>query len=158
MVRVNAILRHPRFIKEIRRVEEIERGRVFCGHGIDHLMDVARIAFILSRESGGAEDKELVYAAALLHDVGRARQYEDDTPHEQESAAIAAEILPECGFDEHETALILDAILAHRTTGGGGKPGFAGLMYKADKASRRCYDCAASRECNWGIKNTALEY
>ena len=158
MDRVNAILRHPRFVEKLKRIKRIESKRVFCGHGIDHLLDVARIAYILSYEAGEKEEKELIYAAALLHDIGRARQYEDGTPHELESARIAAKILPECGFGESETALILDAISAHRTRSGGGKPGVAGLLYRADKLSRRCFDCAASGDCDWEMKNSVLKF
>ena len=42
--------------------------------------------------------KELIYCAALLHDIGRARQYEDGTPHDEAGAAIAGQILNELGF------------------------------------------------------------
>jgi len=159
MQRVNAILSHPRFTECLGRTEELERDREFCTHDMDHLLDVARIAYILGLESGQGQgaDKELFYAAALLHDIGRWRQYEDGTPHEQESARIAQTILPECGFDSAETELILDAIASHRTHVGE-KPGFAGFLYRADKLSRRCFDCAAIRECDWETKNTLLEY
>ena len=156
MHRVNLILRHRLFEQKHARTQELEKGvRVFCRHGTEHLLDVARLAYILSLESGAGEDKELIYAAALLHDLGRARQYEDGTPHEQESARLAQTILPECGFNESETAKILDAILSHRTPG---KAGFSGLLYRADKLSRRCFECAVERECDRDIKNMELEY
>ena len=170
MDRVNAILRHPRFIRGLERLGQIERTALvegdytFCNHGMDHLLDVARIAYALCLESErlptpeGSNEKELVYAAALLHDAGRARQYEDGTPHEVESARIAAEMLPECGFDEAETGLILDAILAHRTREGAVRFGIAEYIYKADKLSRRCFDCAAADACDWEIKNSVLVY
>jgi len=150
-------LRHRGFIDALERTEGLEVDRVFCRHGMEHLLDVARIAHILNLESGIGADRELLYAAAMLHDIGRWRQYEDGTPHEQESARIAAGILPECGFDAGETEQILDAILSHRTSGGE-KPGFPGLLYRADKLSRRCYDCAANDMCDWEMKNTRLEY
>ena len=156
MERVDAILQHPQFRASLERTAELEKVRVFCGHGMDHLIDTARIAYMLSLEAGEGADKELIYAAALLHDIGRWRQYEDCTPHERESARIAGEILPECGFGEPETALILDAILSHRTHDGA-KSGFARSLYRADKLSRRCYECAARNECDWEIKNIRLE-
>jgi len=171
MERVNAVLKHPEFCNRLRKIAELERDRVFCGHGLEHMLDVARIAYIQSLEIGNREFKwgikgasnpgvikELIYAAALLHDIGRARQYEDGTPHEQESARIAAKILPECRFDENETSLILDAILSHRAKSDGEIEGFAGLMCRADMLSRRCYDCAVSKDCKWETKNTLLEY
>ena len=157
MDRVNAILCHPRFAAEVKRLTDIEKDRVFCGHGMDHLIDVARLAYILNLTSGQNADKELLYAAALLHDIGRRRQYEDGTPHEIESARIAETVLPECGFDETETNQILEAILSHRSETGE-KQGFPGLLYRADKLSRRCFDCAAGSECDWEMKNMRLEY
>ena len=157
MRRVNAILSHPRFVECLERTDEAERDREFCVHDMNHLLDVARVAYILCLETGDSIDKELFYAAALLHDIGRWRQYEDGTPHEQESARIAQEILPECGFNDVETEMILDAIVSHRTHLDE-KPGFAGLIYRADKLSRQCFDCAVARECDWEMKNARLEY
>lgn len=158
MERVNKLLRHPRFAEEIVRLTEIEKDRVFCGHGIEHLLDVARIAYIFDLESGDAYDKEVIYAAALLHDAGRARQYEDGTPHEQEGAVIAEGILAECGFTEHEAKLVLNAILAHRTNYRGKRNSLSRMLYNADKLSRRCYDCAAADDCDWRLKNPGIEY
>jgi uncharacterized protein len=167
MERVDAILSHPLFLERLGRTAELEKGRAFCRHGLDHLLDVARIAYTLHLEAADDSEfripnseftRELVYAAALLHDIGRARQYEDGTPHEEESARIAAEVLPGCGFDGPEAALILDAVLSHRSNSGGGKPGLAGLLYRADKLSRRCFDCAAIADCDWELKNLRLGY
>ena len=172
MDRVNRILQHPRFDEELRRLADIEQGRPFCGHGIDHLLDVARIAYILSletQETSEQQDKELIYAAALLHDIGRSKQYTDGTPHEIESAVIAAEILTECGFNEFEADVILKAILAHRTRNTDKRIGLAGLLYRADKLSRKCFDsadeqprkcfaCGFVADCDWEIKTSVLEY
>ena len=157
MNRIDAILRHPSFVESLGRTAKLEKDRVFCGHGMDHLLDVARIAYALSLETGLGAEKETIYAAALLHDIGRPLQYENGTPHEQESARIAESILPECGYGKSDTAMILDAIASHRTRNGE-KPGFSGLLYRADKLSRRCFDCTASDECDWEMKNARLEY
>ena len=162
MERVNAVLQHPLFVGALGKANELEKNRVFCRHGMDHLLDVARLAYILFLESQEKTEfnvnKELIYATALLHDAGRARQYEDGTPHEEESARIADIILPECGFSEQEIAVMIEAILSHRTNCAGDKSGFAGLFYRADKLSRRCFDCAASGDCDWKNKNARLEY
>ena len=154
---MNAIFRHPLFITGHELLSEAEKNRVFCGHGIDHLLDVARIAYILCLESGENVGKEIVYATALLHDIGRFRQYEDGTPHEQESARLASRILPDCGFAAAETETAIEAILAHRTSSPE-KPGLPGFFYRADKLSRRCFDCKVSGDCDWTNKNTGLEY
>ena len=146
------------FINEITRIAWLEKGRAFCGHDTDHLLDVARIAHAMSLEENTQADKEHIYAAALLHDIGRAKQYDDGTPHEAESARIAARVLPDCGFDDIETDVIVDAILEHRTGSRSERAGVAKFLFRADKLSRRCFDCAARDECDWEMKNQMLEY
>ena len=157
MERVNLILRHPLFLAELGHVIEYERDRIFCGHGLEHLLDVARIVYILCLEAGVSVEKEVLYATALMHDIGRWKQYEDGTPHEQESARIAEEILPQCGFVNSEIGIIRDAILSHRSNSGE-KPGLAGMLYRADKLSRLCFACEAREECNWEKKNEGVAY
>ena len=94
MKRIEAILQDVRFQKSLLRIEQLEQQRIFCRHGLEHLLDVARIAWILTMEEQLPLDKEIVYGAALLHDIGRDRQYEEQIPHHQASAGLAAEILP----------------------------------------------------------------
>ena len=72
MTRVRAVWEHPAFQRELARLEELERDRPFCRHGIQHLLDTARIMRILNLEQGLGFSRELVYATALLHDVGKA--------------------------------------------------------------------------------------
>ena len=91
-----------------------------------------------------------VYKRQLLHDMGRVRQYRDGTEHHEESARIAARILPECGFSEEEREAITKAILFHRQDTEEGAAGKLGaLLYRADKASRNCFVCEAQSQCNW---------
>ena len=52
---------------------------------------------------------------ALLHDIGRASQYETGIPHDRAGALLAETVLKDCGFDEDETAEILDAVGRHRS-------------------------------------------
>ena len=167
MDRVNAVLRHPRFSESLRRTAELEADRLFCRHGIDHLLAVSRIACILNLEAVCKVDNELLYAAGLLHDIGRWRQYEDDTPHEKESARIAAEILPDCGFSPAEINKILEAILSHRVKEDTNQSQvsteadariLAEIIFRADKLSRCCFECVAYEQCRRIEKNTRLEY
>ena len=83
MRRVNAVLAHPLYRKCYARLEELEKDRIFCRHQMPHLLDVARIAYIFNLEEGGGLDRELIYAAAVLHDIGKYAQYEEGIPHEQ---------------------------------------------------------------------------
>ena len=157
MERVNKVLRHPMYIKTLDKIASIEANRIFCKHDFEHFLAVARIAYALCLEENYYLDAEILYTAAVLHDIGRGKQYEDGTPHEEESARIAENILPECGFDQSEIEMISYAILMHRTQTGE-KPGFAGYLYRADKLSRMCFNCPAEEQCDWKVKNTQLKY
>ena len=63
-------------------------------------------------------EKEVIYAAAVLHDIGKYAQYEDGTPHEQSGEKVASEILDslpdDAAFFEEEKRMILTAIRGHR--------------------------------------------
>ncbi len=41
------------------------------------------LPYIRALEENYPVSKELIYCTALLHDIGRARQYEDGTPHDE---------------------------------------------------------------------------
>ena len=136
MERIDKILNHKLFISCLERNKEAERDRIFCRHNMEHFLNVARIGEILNLEEQRRIPKVQIYAAALLHDIGRYRQYEDGTPHEQASAQLAPQILRDCGFDENETCVILNAIASHRDGKVKGEPGLRGILYRADKLSR----------------------
>ena len=149
MERVNRIIRHPAYQECLAKNREAERGRKFCCHDMAHLLDVGRIAWIHNLEEGTGVPKELVYGAALLHDCGRFRQYEDQTPHEQAGARIAAPILRDCGFGPEEVEMILEAIRNHRCREHREDRDLSGLLYRADKESRSCFACPALAQCRW---------
>ena len=109
-------------------------------------------------EEGLDIERGLVYAAALLHDIGRFRQYEDGTPHDVASVEIAERLLPECGYTKQETSVIVDMIASHRKKGSG--MDINALFYQADKMSRSCFLCPAEKECNWSAekKNMVIRY
>lgn len=155
MERVEIILSSPvykDYVEQIRRREETRR---FCRHERNHFWETARTAYILylsgevlcpELESFAPEAvKEMIYAAAFLHDVGRFLEYDDPAlDHAVESAVLARPLLAEAGFSDAEIPLILSAIAHHRIKDG---KGFDLLMYRADKESRPCYDCPALGEC-----------
>ncbi|MDR2888657.1 MAG: HD domain-containing protein [Lachnospiraceae bacterium] len=161
MEKINRILEHDLFnvyLSEISRIEEKERE--FCHHDLIHFLDVARIAMILNLEEGIYVDKVLVYAAALLHDIGKHMEYKQQIPHEQASAILAPRILRDCGFEEPEVRLIVQAVAGHRSVHLAEAPTLSGIIYRADKLSRPCFSCAAADQCNWSDekKNHALKY
>lgn len=92
--------------------------------------------------------------------MGKHIQYEDGTPHEKASAEIAPKILENCGFDDKETDVIVDAILHHRDASVMDEQNLKGILYRADKASRACFACKAEADCNWkdGKKNLQIKY
>ena len=157
MDRLDRILRHPTFLKEQEAIEALEQERIFCRHDYAHLLDVARLMTVYAMEEGLHIPRDVIYAAALLHDIGRGEQYRTGTPHDLAGAAMARQILAQCGYTSEEQGRIADAILAHR--GGQHSDPLGELLYRADKKSRPCYRCQASGECNWPMekRNLTLE-
>lgn len=149
MERVNKIRIHPVWREQMTQLKELEKDRIFCRHNIEHLLDVARIAYIQNLEGLYGIEKELIYAAAFLHDIGRSQQYTHGIPHEKAGIILAGQILKECGFDPQEQEEILTAISSHRTVQDSGKKTLSGLLCWADKKSRMCIFCSASEKCNW---------
>ena len=155
MKRVNAIWRHEEYQKSLRKIEAWEREREFCRHTPEHFLDTARLAWILVLEAGIQADKELIYAAGLLHDIGRFRQYEEGIPHEQAGVQLAEEILKDCGFGPGEREEVLELIRGHRTRQETGS--LPELFYRADKLSRNCFSCPAEERCDWPQDKKNLE-
>ena len=89
MERVNRIWRHPYYQACLAEIRRLEAERKFCRHTPEHFLDVARITCLLASEQGVQADREQIYAAGLLHDIGRHLQYRQKIPHEQASTAIA---------------------------------------------------------------------
>lgn len=96
---IEKIRRHPLYQEYYDKLTEAEKGRIFCCHQMDHLLDVARIAYIYNLEEQLGIRKEIIYAAALLHDIGKYDQYTKQLPHEQASAQLAAQILADVSAD-----------------------------------------------------------
>ena len=149
MERVNRILKNPYYKECIDKIGDWEKNRIFCGHDTNHLLHVARIAMLINQEENLAIPKEQVYAAALLHDIGRFVQYECGEDHAVVSARMAPDILKAAGFMETEILEITQAILNHRNKAVAGEPNLRGILYRADKLSRDCYFCKAEPECDW---------
>lgn len=157
MERINRILHHPMFRECMAKNEAAETDRIFCKHDVAHFMDVARIGQIVNLEEAVDLEPELIYAAALVHDIGRHVQYADGTPHEKASAVLAPKILAECGFDDKETGVIVDAVLHHRDVSVKEERNLRGILYRADKLSRACYACKAEAMCDWKKDKKNLE-
>ena len=172
MERVNKIINHPRYREYLDQIKKCEIERIFCKHDMVHFLDVCRIAenlWLQHRLKGqeynpkGTETffhkeryRELIYAAGLLHDIGRWQEYESGIRHEIASAKLAPEILEQCGFDREETKEIIMAIENHRNRNVKEQVDLSGLLYRADKASRACFACEAQLLCDWSKEKKNL--
>ena len=145
MKRINDILNDSDFIKYLNKNTEAEAGRIFCRHDMAHFLDVSRIARIISLEEKLDIDKEMFYAAGLLHDIGRWMEYENGADHAAASKELAEGILAKYEFTEKEKKEILIAIEGHRKRGGTSL--LADLLYRADKYARNCALCDAKTAC-----------
>lgn len=156
MTRYNRILKDSQYSRYMNDLAKKEKDRIFCIHDIEHCLDVARISYILVLENNIEIDKDIIYGAALLHDIGRAVSAKN---HEVESVRVAREILIKCGYTEKEVNLICNAIESHRKK----SPELRNLndvLAVADKISRQCYCCKAIDECYWidNKKNMEIKY
>ena len=148
MDRIDKIIQNEKFRKLLADIAELEKDRIFCHHDMDHFLDVARIASLMAEDEKIDADREIIYAASILHDIGRGEQYRNGTPHEAASALIAPEILKQCDFSEDEISVITEAIQEHGNEDVSGDRDLNGLIYRADKASRKCYMCKAADKCH----------
>lgn len=160
MILIDRLLAHPSYQHALRTIDDNERTRRFCRHGLDHALDVARILWIIVLENQRAFDKDTVYLAALLHDIGRAVKGAD---HDQESVHLARALLADCGATPAQIDVICAAIGAHRTKDTAIDPATASLgelLAFADKKSRACFRCAAAQDCYWpdALKNHTITY
>jgi HD superfamily phosphodiesterase len=158
--RVELILSDPAYRKHLSRNARHEVSRRFCRHDFQHLLDVARVTYILLLEAGELgrlvescgladrqEAKEVIYAAGLVHDIARWRQYETGEDHAEAGAELALPLLAGAGFSQGEIGVILAAVREHRT--GAAKSTLLGeRLCRADDLSRPCFQCGARAECH----------
>ena len=169
MERYNRILFHEKYKEYIEKNNQAEANRRFCRHNMGHFLDVARIAMILCQNEhyeivqsdkivqNNLTVKDIIYGAALLHDVGRWMQYEEGISHETAGVKLAGDILFDCGYEREEIELILEAIGNHRNADIKKEKNLSGLLYRADKMSRACFVCEAESECDWKKEKKNLE-
>lgn len=168
MKRVNRIYHHPLYQKHFTELQATEKDRIFCNHTMEHFLDVARLMYIYNLEAQTALPKELIYAAALLHDIGRNEQYQIGTPHEQAGCKIAEIIMAECAFSSDEIRMVQYAIASHRNSTAQTRDErsdvstplgvlLSDYLYRADKQSRNCFSCRAFAECNWSAQKKNME-
>ncbi|QZY54809.1 HD domain-containing protein [Crassaminicella profunda] len=146
MERVNKILKNQKYVDYLNRNVKAEKNRIFCHHDLRHYLDVARVAYILALEKNISIKKDVIYAAALLHDIGRWKEYLEGVDHAAASATLAKDILESSGFDNDEQAIIKEAIKNHRKYDAKNPP-LDKILYRSDKLSRPCMECTVVAKC-----------
>ena len=176
--RINAIINNPEYQDWIIANNQAEYGSEYCRHGLEHAFDVARIAYELWLDhKGNPLAKDIVYAAALLHDIGYWSKFEDlhhddcedddcdcgchghddeqqETPF-QVAASLAEDILFEAGYHPAMIGEIIKAILNMEKDS---KEGLSVILKKANELSRPCFICPMKEKCEKEPKNLRLVY
>ncbi len=105
-----------------------------AAHDKEHVWRVLGYALRLA-EQEETVDRDLLIAACLLHDIGRAAQFRDPTlDHAAVGADMAAKWLSSHGWGEDFSQAVRKAIRSHRyRTGGRAESLEAQLLFDADK-------------------------
>lgn len=147
MDRVNRIWRHPVYQEHYKKYRNLKVNGSSAAILLNIFWMLHGWCTFMHWRNIWSCPKELIYAATLLHDIGRAQQYQYNIPHDIAGVEIAREILTDLHFTEQEKELILSSIGHHRK--GDSCSTLAALLYKADKQSRNCFLCSAASECYW---------
>ena len=149
MSRVNQLLEHEDYISYMKKIDESENERLFCKHGFEHGLNVARIAYAYLLEKGELLLlKEIVYAAAFLHDIGRWVEYETGEDHAEASARLALPLLEACRFRMDDIQVILKGIREHRRHPEDNLTKLGAALALADDWSRDCRQCSVQARCH----------
>jgi len=157
--RVELLINDTLYKEYIQRNIEAEQEPKSCQHDFHHHLDVARIVYILVLEnndlnyfikdsgvSGKLAAKEVIYAAGLLHDIGKWKEYKVGVDHAAFGARLAREIPPRAFFNSNEVDLICQAIYEHRNISR--DMSFLGeRLHRADNLSRVCQKCEQRSQC-----------
>lgn len=159
MKRVELLINDTLYREYMQRNVEEEQGARFCHHDFRHHLDVARITYILVLEhsdlnffikesalAGKLAAKEVIYAAGLLHDIGKWKEYTAGVDHASFGSRLAKEILPRAFFNQAESDIICKAIYEHRNISR--DMSFLGeRLHRADNLSRFCQECECRDTC-----------
>lgn len=146
MNRINLILNNKIFLDNYKIIEKFEINREFCKHDLSHSLDVARIMYIKNLEQNLGVNKEIIYAVALLHDIGRSLEYTKKMDHSIGGQELSRIILENCEYEQTEIEEIINAVISHNNED---NICLNKLLREADKFSRNCFLCKKKKECNW---------
>ncbi|ADL13289.1 HD domain-containing protein [Acetohalobium arabaticum] len=170
MERLNKIIDSQEYNSYLQKNHQREQDRIFCRHTWQHFIAVARITYLLILEEELAEElltkwqleekndlKEIVYTAAMLHDIGRWKQYDTGQDHAAVSAKLAVDLLEKYRYTALEKEIILTAIKEHRGKPDSDKSILGCLLCRGDNLSRNCRECFAREKCK-SVKNPTIKY
>ncbi len=151
MQQIKMIIASSAYQEHLEKNKTEEENRLFCTHHFGHLLETARLTYILILEKGTPFiSREMAYAAGLLHDIGRWFEYQTGTDHAKKSAELAETILLEAGFSSAECKLIQKAIAQHRLKSDcrEHRSPLSTALASADSLARSCFQCSARDQCN----------
>ncbi|HOB86399.1 MAG TPA: HD domain-containing protein [Bacillota bacterium] len=160
MERINRLIFDEEYRLYLLKNKAPEETRIFCKHDFEHLLNVARLTYLLLLEEGCPFiSKEQAYAAGLLHDIGRWKEYLDGVDHAEYGAQLAEPILHRSGFQPEEIDLIVEAIRQHRGKIDPQEPlsPLGRALRQADQLSRLCFMCTALSDCKQIINRPNIE-
>lgn len=152
------IMKNALFQKTVEEIERLEADRIYCRHGMPHIMDVCRLAWILYLEESAGEQqnpaeteqmRDRIFVVGLLHDIGRVCQYTTGEHHAAAGARLAEKILEQIDYPQEwikETTEIIRDHCGRRGTGG---KSVGDYINRADHLSRPCFCCQAATSCKW---------
>lgn len=167
------VLKHPVFKKYISEIRTLEAERIYCCHELEHAIDVARLAWIYYLENKITDEsqtlhllrprefygewmdekeeiKDLIYTAALLHDIGRVDQYKTGIHHSISGVAPAMQILQDIEAPEDWIKQIMDVVSEHSHGAvSADKKNLEYYITRADHDCRLCFACEARESCKW---------
>lgn len=146
---VNRLIENETYMALMGKIHELEKKRTYCHHGFNHLLDVARIAYLMNLEYGFGYEKEFIYLCALLHDIGRAMEYSTGVSHEMAGVEIAGQLLEEIDYPLEKRQEIIEKVANHRHNMLQDEITANNFFWYADKRARNCFACNAADSCNW---------
>ena len=146
--------------QKFQKIKSIVEKELSCSaHNMDHIMRVYNLALHLAENKD--IDLEVLQASALLHDIARVREDNDNsgkTDHAILGAELSAPILKNLNFSDDKIRHIQNCIISHRYRTGN-KPNTieAKILFDADKLDA-LGAIGVARSFVWVGKNDAKIY
>ncbi len=147
-------------MSRFQKIKEIVAKELSCSaHDMEHVLRVYNLALRLAE--GDDIDKDVLRAAALLHDIARVKEDKDSsgkTDHAVLGAKMAGPILRKLDFSEKQVRHVQECIVSHRyRTGCRAKSREAQILFDADKLDA-LGAIGVARSFVWVGKNKAKIY